>query len=167
MFEKLINTCLDYYGLDPCHYFSSPGLRRDAMLKFTGIKLELISDINMHLFIEKRNGWAMSQYLPYSEFKWLNQKEVSGFCLNSIEENNSIGYILEADLEYPSELHDLHNDYPLALEKFEISQYMLSNHCFNIVNEYVIKIGGDNKLVSNLGKKVNMFITEIFSCICH
>ena len=24
-FEKFVNTCLDYYELDPCYYFSSPG----------------------------------------------------------------------------------------------------------------------------------------------
>ena len=53
VFEKFINTCLNYYGLDPCHYFSSSGLSWDAMLKMTGIELELISDINIHLFIEK------------------------------------------------------------------------------------------------------------------
>ena len=52
VFEKFINTCLNYYGLDPCHYFSSPGLAWDAMLKMTGIELELISDIDMYLFIE-------------------------------------------------------------------------------------------------------------------
>ena len=53
VFEKFTNTCLEYYGLDPCHYFTSPGLSWDAMLKFTGIELEFISDIDMHLFIEK------------------------------------------------------------------------------------------------------------------
>ena len=53
LFEKFISTCLDHYGLVPCHYFSSPGLGWDAMLKMTGIELELISDIDMHLFIEK------------------------------------------------------------------------------------------------------------------
>ena len=53
VFEKLINTCLEYYRLDPCHYFSIPGLSWDAMLKMIGIELELISDIDMHLFIEK------------------------------------------------------------------------------------------------------------------
>ena len=41
VFEKCIKTCLDYYGLDPCHYFSSPGLSWDAMLKMTGIESEL------------------------------------------------------------------------------------------------------------------------------
>ena len=95
----------------------------------------------------------MSQYLPYNGFKWLNQKEISDFYLNSVSENSSIGYILEADLEYPSELHDLHNDYPLAPEKLEISQNMLSKYCSNIANKYGIKIGGVNKLVPNLGSK--------------
>ena len=52
-FEKFISTCLDCYRLDPCHYFSSPGLSWDAMLKMTKIELDLISDIGMHLFIEK------------------------------------------------------------------------------------------------------------------
>ena len=158
------------------------------MLKMTGIELGLISDIDMHLFIErgmrgtKRHsrannkytkcydsskeskyityldannlyGCGMSQYLPYSEFKWLNQKEISEFCLNSISENSSIGYILEVDLEYPGELHELHNDYPLAPGKLEISQNMLSNYCFNIANKYGIKVGGLNKLVPNLNNK--------------
>ena len=40
VFEKFIGTCLKYYGLDPCHYFSSPGLSWDAMLKMTGVKLK-------------------------------------------------------------------------------------------------------------------------------
>ena len=38
-FEKSIATCLKFCKLDPCHYFSSPGLTWDAMLKMTGIKL--------------------------------------------------------------------------------------------------------------------------------
>ena len=53
VFEKFIDTCLKFYGLDPCHYFSSPGLSWDAMLKMTGVKLEKISDTDKYLFIEK------------------------------------------------------------------------------------------------------------------
>ena len=53
VFEKFINTFLNYCGLDSSHYFSSPVLSCDAMLKMTGIELELISDIDVHLFIEK------------------------------------------------------------------------------------------------------------------
>ena len=52
-FEKFIGMCLKFYGLDPCHYFGSPGLSWDAMLKMTGVKLEKISDIDMYLFIKK------------------------------------------------------------------------------------------------------------------
>ena len=53
VFEKFIKTCLNYYGVDPCHYVSSPGLSWDAMLKMNGIELELICDLDMHLFFEK------------------------------------------------------------------------------------------------------------------
>ena len=40
VFERFIDTCLKYYELDPCHYFSAPGLSWDARLKMTGVKLE-------------------------------------------------------------------------------------------------------------------------------
>ena len=53
VFEKFIDTCLKLYGLDSCHYFSSPGLSWDAMLKMTCMKLKKIVDIHMYLFIEK------------------------------------------------------------------------------------------------------------------
>ena len=60
VFEKFIDTCLKYYELDPCHYFSSPGLSWDAMLKMTGIKLEKNSDTDKHLFIEKGTRGGVS-----------------------------------------------------------------------------------------------------------
>ena len=50
-------------------------------------------------------------------------------------------------------MHDLHNDYPLAPEKLEISQKMLSKYCSDIADKYEIKIGGVNKLVPNLGNR--------------
>ena len=53
IFEKFIDTCLKFYGLDPCHYFISPGLSWNAMLKMIGVKLEKIFDIHMYIFIEK------------------------------------------------------------------------------------------------------------------
>ena len=69
----------------------------------------------------------MSGYLPYGGFKCL--KNVDNFDVNSDNENCPIGYILEVDLEYPDELHVLHNDYPLAPEKFAIPYDMLSDYC--------------------------------------
>ena len=80
-------------------------------------------------------GWAiMIQPLPVSDFKFLTKKEINTFDLDSIDENSSIGYNLECDLEYPEELHDLINNYPLCPEKIEISLDMLSRYCNDIAN---------------------------------
>jgi len=61
IFEKFRETSLIHYGLDPAHYYTSPGMSWDALLKKTGIELELLTDIDMHLFIEKgiRGGISM------------------------------------------------------------------------------------------------------------
>ena len=53
IFEKFISTNLKYYGLDPCHYFSAPGLSWDAMLKMTKIELEKINDPDKYMFFEQ------------------------------------------------------------------------------------------------------------------
>ena len=60
VFERFIKTCLEYCCLDPCHYFSSPGMSWDEMLKVTKIKLEKIHDVNVHLFIEKEMRGGIS-----------------------------------------------------------------------------------------------------------
>ena len=52
VFEKFIDMCLKFYRLEHCHYFSSPGLIWDAMLKMTGVKF-IMSDIVKYLFVEK------------------------------------------------------------------------------------------------------------------
>ena len=103
----------------------------------------------MYLDANNLYGWAMSQYLPYSKLKWLNQKEIDKFDVNLIGENSLDEYILEVDLEYPHELHEFYNDYRLAPEKLEISHNMLSKYFSNITNKYDIKIGGVHKLVPN------------------
>ena len=53
VFETFIETSLKFYKLDPCHYFSFPGLSWDLMLKLISVKFEKISDIDRYLFIEK------------------------------------------------------------------------------------------------------------------
>ena len=53
VFESVRKTCLQHYKLDPCHYFTSPGLSWSAMLKMTNIELELMTDVDMFQFIEK------------------------------------------------------------------------------------------------------------------
>ena len=68
----------------------------------------------------------MGRYLPYGELKWV--KIVDDFDVNSISNNSLYSYILETDLKYPDELRNLHNDYLLAPESFEIPYDTLSNY---------------------------------------
>ena len=193
VFENFRKTCLTYYKLDPLHYITSPGLAWDAMLKMTGINLELITDIDMQLFIEKglrggisyiahrhaeannkymKNydpnklisyimyldannlyGWAMSKPLPYGNFKWVNADGV-------ITKEYGIGHIYEVDLEYPKELHDLHNDYPCAPEKIKVTDDMLSDYCREIKDKFNISSGNVNKLIPTLYDKKNYVLHE-------
>ena len=100
-------------------------------------------------------GTVMSfDYLPYEGFKWLSKEEIKVFDLDMISENSKIGYILEVDLEYCKELHDIHNDYPLCPEHISVNHKMLSNYCKSIVDRYNIKVGGVKKLIPNLYDKI-------------
>ena len=58
----------------------------------------------------------------------------------SVNEKNPIGYFLEVELEYSNELHELHNDNPLAPEKFAVSSDMLWKYCKIIADNYEIKV---------------------------
>ena len=55
--------------------------------------------------------------------------------------------------KYPKELHELHNDYPLAPEKLTVTNDILSNYCKSIADTYEIKVGNIKKLISNLGNE--------------
>jgi len=152
VFQNLRDVCMKEYQLDPAWYYTAPGLAWDAALKYTKVRLELLSDIDMLLMVKlgirggiciarnryaKANnkymktydpsepskfityldadnlyGWVMSQPLPTHGFKWMNDDESEKWRNMS----NGEGCILEVGLEYPTELHDLHNDYPLAPE---------------------------------------------------
>ena len=193
VFENFRKTCLRYYKLDPCHYFTSPGLSWDAMLKMTDIKLELMIDIDMFQFIEKGMrggtsyianrygkannrymktydekapskyimyldannlyGWAMSQYLPTGGSKWMTKNHIDKIDLAKYTEDSKKGLILEVDLAYPEELHDLHNDYPLAPEKMKVTKNMLSDYCQKIASKYNISTGLVHKLIPTLSNK--------------
>ena len=86
-------------------------------------------------------------YLPYGGFRWL--KNVDEFGVMSISKKRPIRYFLEVDLKYTDELHELQNDYPLALEKLAVSSGMLSNYCKDFSDKYKIKIGN----VKNINSK--------------
>ena len=107
----------------------------------------------MYLDANNLYGWAMSQYLPTGNFKWMTDKEISKIDLGKYKADGKKGLIREVDLEYPQELHDMHNDYPIAPEKVKVSKNMLSTYCKKIVEKYNISIGLVSKLIPTLRDK--------------
>ncbi|CAH0562755.1 unnamed protein product [Brassicogethes aeneus] len=152
VFEQFRTSCLKTYELDPAHYFTLPGYTWDCMLKYTEQELELLTDLDMFLFVERgirgglsqvcgkrrsqannkymaqaydsskpskylmyfdvnnQYGWAMSQYLPFGGFDWVD----ANIDVTSIPDDANEGYMLEVDLSYPEQLHDLHKDIPFC-----------------------------------------------------
>ena len=98
-------------------------------------------------------GWEMSQYLQTGNFKWMSNKEINKIDLGKYKADGKKGLILEVDLEYPQELHDMHNDYPVCPEKVKVSNDMLSGYCKKIVEKYKISIGLVSKLIPTLRDK--------------
>ena len=97
--------------------------------------------------------WALSQYLPTSGIRWFTEKEINKTDLAKYKEDSKKGVILEVDLENPQELHDLHNDFPLAPEKMKATKEMLSSYCESIRENFNISIGQVHKLIPTLNKK--------------
>ena len=89
----------------------------------------------MYLDANSLYGWAMAQYLPVGGFKWEKPKKFDKTSIMMMGDCDERGYIFEVDLEYPAKLHDLHNDYPLAVEKFKVRSDMLSSHAKNILEK--------------------------------
>ena len=67
----------------------------------------------MYLDANNLYGWEMSQYLPTGNFKWMTDKEISKIDLGKYKADGKKGLILEVDLEYPQELHDIHTSLSL------------------------------------------------------
>ena len=105
VFEKFIDMCLEYYGLNSCHYFSSPGFSWDAMLKMTGIGLELISAIDKYLFVEKGviggNSYIAKRYSKANNkyMKFYNESKPSKYIMY-LDANNLYGWVMSQYLTY-------------------------------------------------------------------
>lgn len=108
------------------------------------------SNYLIYLDVNNLYGYAMSQYLPYKNFKWVENCE--NFNVNNnIAEDSPLGYILEVDLEYPSILHDYHNDLPFCSENKKIESMK------------------QKKLITDLNNKTNYIIhyRNLQQCIQH
>ena len=202
IFENFRSLAHSFYGLDPAHYYTLPGFSFDACLKMTRAKLELLTDIDQLIFIErgirggiatitnryaKSNvpgtadydpnkdteylmyldannlyGFAQRQMLPVSDFKFLSDSETRNFNVMSVSDDSRHGYVLEVDLAYPAELHDAHNDYPLAPEHLSVRRDMLSPFQIELIAKLGMKPpnGSDRakKLIPNLYDKKNYVV---------
>ena len=96
VFENFRNKCIEIYELDPAHFLSAPGLAWQACLEKTGIKLELITDVNMLLIVEKgiRGGicHAIHKYAKVNNkyMKNYNNNKQSSY-IQYLDENNLYG----------------------------------------------------------------------------
>ena len=100
-------------------------------------------------------GWAMSQSLPWGKFEWVPAEVFDTINWQALTADDAVGYVVECDLEYPPELHELHNEYPMAPERIDISVEMLSDTQVQISRHYARSRAHTNvKLVPNLMNKV-------------
>ena len=100
-------------------------------------------------------GYALSRPLPVGEFRWMNQQEVDKFDLSNIPHNSRMGFIVECDLTYPENLHDMHNDFPLAAEKMMVQTSDWSSYMHKLATENGIDANfrGAEKLIPHLGPR--------------
>ena len=181
VFENFRNKCIEIYELEPTHFLSAPGSAWQACLKKTEVELELITNVDMLLMIEKRirggichaihryvkannkymiyydekkeisyilyldannlYGWAISQKLFVNGFKWVkNVSKTDEDFIKNYDEDSHEGYIVEIDVEFSKNLHDLHSDLSFLPER------MKTNKCSKLVchfydkNKYVVHI---------------------------
>ena len=166
VFENFQNICLDNYKLDPAHYFTAPGLAWDACLKMTNVELELLSDIDMLLMIDKgirggvsmisnRYGKANNKYMGKS----FNEKEPSKY-IQYLDANNLYGWAMSK----PLPTHGFEWMKVDELETWELHSCILEvdleypKSLHDLHNDYPlapeqIVVNKVSKLIPNLGDK--------------
>ena len=187
VFENFVETSTLMYGINPLYSYSLPGYTWKAGLKLTKIKLDFIKDKQLLLLLENNirggissvmgprfiesnentkllyidannlYGWAMSQYLPTSEFEKLDfpeEYELEQIVedLRFIPDNNEYGYFIGCDLEYPAEIKEKTENFPLCPYQTKADP--------NLFSEYMNSVKQPNykpteKLMCDLTNKYN------------
>ena len=103
VFENFRNKCIEIYELDPAHFLSAPGLAWQACLKKTKVELELLTDIDMLLMVEKgtRGGICQAIY----RYAKANNKDMKNHDKNNespyieyLDANNLYGWAMSQNL---------------------------------------------------------------------
>ena len=166
VFENFRNVCMENYKLDPAHYFTAPGLAWDACLKITDVELELLSDIDMLLMIEKgirggvsmisnRHAKANNKYMGES----FNEKDPFKYIIY-LDANNLYGWAMSK----PLPTHGFEWMKVDELEAWELHSCILEvdlecpKDLHDLYNDYPlapeqIVVNKVSKLIPNLGDK--------------
>ena len=170
VFEKFFDTCLKFYELDPCKYFSSPRLSWDAMLKMTGVKLEKILVIDKYLFIEKelRGGiFYIAKRCAEAKSKYMNDydpKKQSTFIMY-LDMNNLYGSAMSEYLPYEglNWLKNVDEFNVMSICKKSLTRYLLEvdleypDELHKLRNDYPLapkKLAFSSDMLSNYYKKI-------------
>ena len=184
VFQKFSKFAYKTYELDPRHSYTLPGFSWQSMLKMTKIKLELISDPDMYLFLMDtiRGGISVcNKKHVIADNKYIDKNTKNNKYLMYLDANNLYGIsmvqslpyknfkwsndltldkiqtgIYEVDIEIPKELHDKFKDYPLCPEIKSIPENNLSQYQNYLNNKLNIKYTEkDKKLILDLLPKKN------------
>ena len=111
------------------------------------------------IYLDANNlyGWAMSQKMPYDNHQWLSEEEILNLNIKDLKPDADVGYIFEVDLEYPCELHDLHNDFPLAPVRRKVKSSEWSPYTSHLSEEFH-KVYCSEKLIADLHHKTRYVI---------
>ncbi|XP_025268962.1 uncharacterized protein LOC112639391, partial [Camponotus floridanus] len=109
VFENFRAACLESYGLDPAYYFTLPGYTWDTMLKYTGVRFELLTDIEMMMFMERRIRGGLSQCS--NRYARANNKYMSAY-----DPSRPLIYLMYLDI---NNLYGWAMCQPLPYERFE------------------------------------------------
>ena len=171
VFENFRDVCNENYGIDPAHHYTAPGLAWDAALKKTKIELELLSDYDMLLMIQKgiRGGISMiSNRYGVANNKYMNEmydKSKESTYIQYLDANNLYGWAMSKPLPThgfewmnESELENWKSMYCLLEVDLDVPESLHDMHSdYPLAPERMI-INGVEKLVPNLNNKKNYVI---------
>ena len=173
VFQKFSDFAYETYHLNPRHSYTLPRFSWQSMLKMTKIELELISNVDMYLFLMDtiRGGISVcNKKHVIADNKYINKNTKNNEYLLYLDANNLYGYsmsqplpyknskcsndltlnklqkgIYKADIEIPKELHDKFKDYPLCAEIKNIPENMLSSYQKYLNDKLNIKYNESDK----------------------
>ena len=177
VFENFRRTAMATYGLDPAHYYTLPGYSWDALLKFTRVSLELLTDSNMYLFVEKglRGGISMVSHRhatannpqmedfnpsqPTSYLMYLDSNNLYGWAMSQPMPTGGFQWIDYSDqiLETPADadhgyILEVDLDYPTSLH-VEHNDYPLAPEKMKVTNTMMSPY--QQKLIDELGVSIS------------